>query len=110
MGRQQARGIPPEEIAYNIRKQAGAPVHFRDLLEGILTVGEGLEFSRGKLMARIHTDINLDPRFRYMGQGVWGLREWSRGAPEPEEPESEDSGGDGDDVGDDTEDSGEDAS
>ena len=70
------------DIAHQILRQEGNPIHFRDLINQVLAVKGGLIYSRGHAMAEVHTQINIDSRFTHMGKGIWGLTEWvpQRGA------------------------------
>ncbi len=65
------------DIAYQILKANGQPKNLRELMQEIFTV-KGLPLDDPRLMAAVHTQINLDNRFAYMGQGNWGLREWTQ--------------------------------
>lgn len=65
------------DIAYQILRQAGNPIHFRDLINQVLTEKGGPVYSRGHAMAEVHTQINIDSRFLHMGKGSWGLTEWA---------------------------------
>lgn len=82
--------LSPEDLAYEILKKAGSPMHYRDLFEEILKVREVPPEKQGRLMAEIHTQINLDPRFHYWGEARWGLREWVEQDSLREEPLDED--------------------
>lgn len=64
------------DIAYRILRQAGAPIHFRELINQVLTEKGGPIYSRGHAMAEVHTQINIDSRFIHQGKGNWGLTEW----------------------------------
>ena len=70
------------DIAYQILRQAGNPLHFRDLINQVLAEKGGPVYSRGHAMAEVHTQINIDSRFFHAGNGNWGLAEWvpQRGA------------------------------
>jgi DNA-directed RNA polymerase subunit delta len=64
------------DIAYQILRQAGSPVNFKELINQVLTEKGGQIYSRGYAMAEVHTQINLDSRFVNAGKGAWGLTEW----------------------------------
>jgi DNA-directed RNA polymerase subunit delta len=64
------------DIAYQILRKTGAPMHFRELIEQVLTEKGGPIYSRGYAMAEVHTQINIDSRFNHVGKGSWGLTEW----------------------------------
>lgn len=82
--------LSPEDLAYEILKKTGSPMHYRELFEEILRVKQVPPEKQGRLMAEIHTQINLDPRFHYWGDARWGLREWVEQDSLKEEPLEED--------------------
>jgi DNA-directed RNA polymerase subunit delta len=65
------------DIAYQILRQAGSPIHFRDLINQVLAEKGGSTSSRGHAMAEVHTQVNIDSRFLHVGKGSWGLVEWA---------------------------------
>lgn len=68
---------PTVDLAYQILKNAGSPMYYKDLIEEIIRI-KGLDAGNvGRLKARIHTEINLDHRFAHMGKGLWGLKKWA---------------------------------
>lgn len=64
------------DIAYQILRQAGSPMHFKELINKVLEEMGGPVYSRGQAMSEVHTQINIDSRFIHMGKGMWGLAEW----------------------------------
>lgn len=64
------------DLAHAILKEKGAPVYFRELFEEVMAIKPLSGKNREHIMAGIHTELNLDARFIYVGKGVWGLREW----------------------------------
>lgn len=85
------------EIAYQILFSSGKAIYFRDLISKILTTNGSQPVSRSQAITEIHTQINMDSRFIYYGQGMWGLAEWlprrkeenSNGGDEQEDQEEE---------------------
>ncbi|HEY3314507.1 MAG TPA: DNA-directed RNA polymerase subunit delta [Bacillota bacterium] len=73
----------PVELAYRILLQSGQPMYYKDLIDEVVKVktlspafaARGLNPTR--LMAEIHTEINMDNRFQHLGKGLWGLRRWA---------------------------------
>lgn len=65
------------DLAHAILKSKGVPLFFRDLIEQIMAIKPIPGKDKERIMAGIHTDLNLDGRFIHVGQGVWGLREWT---------------------------------
>lgn len=73
-------GLRPDmsvtDLAYTILKGRGKPIHFKELIQEIMRVKELNQENPGRLIAQIHTEINLDSRFLHQGNGEWGLRDW----------------------------------
>ncbi|MDI6823414.1 MAG: DNA-directed RNA polymerase subunit delta [Bacillota bacterium] len=73
------RRAPPStvDIACQVLREMGRPMHFRELCDEIMRRRQ--EAGSDNLhLARIYTDLNLDHRLTYLGEGNWGLREWQR--------------------------------
>jgi DNA-directed RNA polymerase subunit delta len=64
------------DIAYCILKSRGKPIHFKELIQEVMQVKAMNQANSGRLIAQMHTEINLDSRFVHQGNGEWGLREW----------------------------------
>lgn len=64
------------DIAFCILKNRGKAVHFKELITEIMSVKAINQENPGRLIAQMHTEINLDSRFIHQGNGEWGLREW----------------------------------
>lgn len=82
-----ARQTNEVELAFNILQQNSRPMYFRDLIAKVLEVKPGRHVSVSQAMAEIHTQINMDSRFVFMGKGMWGLNDWvpQRGVRQVEE-------------------------
>ncbi len=65
------------EAAYRILKARGEPMPLRELIEKAVQELQVETQPTARLMARIHTAVNLDPRFQYIRGGLWSLREWA---------------------------------
>ncbi|MCR4440650.1 MAG: DNA-directed RNA polymerase subunit delta [Peptococcaceae bacterium] len=65
------------DIAYQILKRSGSGKSFRELMQQVCAI-KGITPDNPQLMAAFHTQINLDNRFTYQGQGNWGLKEWTQ--------------------------------
>ncbi len=62
------------DAAYEVLKEHGQPMEVQDLLDETLRkLGQDRE---PKQAAKIYTDINLDVRFQYRGNAMWGLKDW----------------------------------
>jgi DNA-directed RNA polymerase delta subunit len=73
------RKAPPStvDIACEVLRKHNRPMHFRDLCDEILRHRQEAGYD-ALHVARIYTDLNLDHRLTYLGEGNWGLREWQR--------------------------------
>lgn len=70
------------DVAYQILREQKQPLHYRELIMATLErMGLDTNIS-GTRLAQIHTEINLDSRFAFLGKGMWGLQLW---APKTEE-------------------------
>ncbi|MFZ5816777.1 MAG: DNA-directed RNA polymerase subunit delta [Bacillota bacterium] len=77
-------GVPSElrpdmsvtDLAFTILKNYGKPMHFKQLISEVMRVKAINQENPGRLIAQMHTEINLDSRFIHHGNGEWGLREW----------------------------------
>lgn len=77
-------GVPSElrpdmsvtDLAFTILKNYGKPMHFKQLISEVMRVKAISQENPGRLIAQMHTEINLDSRFNHQGNGEWGLREW----------------------------------
>lgn len=64
------------DLAFTILKNYGKPMHFKQLISEVMRVKAIHQDNPGRLIAQMHTEINLDSRFIHHGNGEWGLREW----------------------------------
>lgn len=64
------------EIAFCLLKNRGKAIHFKELITEIMSIKAINQPNPGRLIAQMHTEINLDSRFIHQGNGEWGLREW----------------------------------
>ena len=69
--------MPVTDVAYSILKRKGQATHFRELIREILEIKRLTDQNQGRVIAQIHTEINLDSRFEHHGNGEWGLRDWT---------------------------------
>jgi len=62
------------DVAYEILKNTGNPMYYKDLYEAILQTGFEI---RGKDPAtNLIAHISIDPRFRRIKRGTYALKEW----------------------------------
>ena len=75
------------DLAHEVLAQEGRAMYFRDLITKVLEKKENQVHFLPHAMAEVHTQINMDSRFVYMGKGMWGLHEWvpQKGGAVPEE-------------------------
>lgn len=66
--------MPVTDVANYILEQRGQPMHFRDLIEEIIKIKPVNMENWPKTAAAIYTQLNLDTRFSYQGEGKWSLR------------------------------------
>jgi DNA-directed RNA polymerase subunit delta len=62
------------DIAFEILQAAGSPLNYHDLIEKVLN-RLNLPINAEQISS-VLTQINLDTRFAYTGQGEWGLKVW----------------------------------
>jgi DNA-directed RNA polymerase subunit delta len=67
--------LRPVDIAYDVLRDHGQPLLVHDLIERVLD--QLKQEPEARRMAQIYSDINMDVRFVYRGDGLWGLRDWS---------------------------------
>ena len=65
------------EIVYQLLKEKKTEQYFRELLKEALVRKNTPDYLMTQSMAELHTQINMDSRFEYKGQGKWGLSEWA---------------------------------
>lgn len=75
------------DVAFKILREVGEPLYFKDLIAKVLALKPRQTASTARAMADIHTQINLDSRFSYLGSGRWGLHQWKKGSRLQAEPE-----------------------
>jgi len=65
------------DVALAILKARQAPMHYRELIAEVLNQLGETPANPGLRLAQIHTEINLDSRFVFIGKGMWSLATWS---------------------------------
>lgn len=70
---------PVAEVAFRILSKRGTPMEWSELLDAVLEIKKpASEQTDGiKVRASMYTEINLDNRFNYVGDGLWGVRDWA---------------------------------
>ena len=64
------------EMTYQLLKKGKRAIYYRDLFQKVLGEQAIPAHSMARAMAELHTEVNMDGRFAYQGQGKWGLTEW----------------------------------
>lgn len=66
------------DVAYSILLQKGEPVYYKDLIEEVMKcMGRDMQTIDSYSISEIYTQINIDSRFFFKGNGMWGLSEWN---------------------------------
>ncbi len=71
------------DLAYRILLSNGQPMFYKELIEEVIRVKSrsqafaAANANPARLVAEIHTEINMDNRFQFLGKGQWGLRRWA---------------------------------
>jgi DNA-directed RNA polymerase subunit delta len=70
--------LPEVEIAYALLKLSNNQGrNLRELMQEVFAI-KGMPLDNPQNMAAVHTEITLDNRFNFLGQGNWGLKEWTQ--------------------------------
>lgn len=65
------------EVAAYILNEGKVPMYYKDLIMEILEKKQKNVQSVAESISEIYTQINMDSRFHYAGDGKWGLTEWN---------------------------------
>lgn len=68
--------VSPVDAAYNILKEKGLGINYRDLITKVIETQNIPVRSMSASISEIYTQMNMDSRFHYAGDGVWDLVEW----------------------------------
>ena len=52
-------------------------MHYKDLTMGVIEKKHKPVQSLFAAISEVYTHINMDSRFHYVGDGMWGLTEWN---------------------------------
>ncbi len=78
------------DIAYQFLLKKGEPVYYKDLVLHVIEKKAKPVQSLPRAISEVYTLINMDSRFHYTGQSMWGLTEWA--PPETKRSHSSSSG------------------
>lgn len=62
--------------AYSILKKRGTGLYYKDLIMKVIENRNIPVRSLSVTISEIYTQINMDSRFHYAGEGTWDLVEW----------------------------------
>ena len=65
------------DVAYYILNLANKPIFFKDLVMEVIEKKCKPVQSLSAAISEVYTLINMDSRFQYTGNGMWGLTEWN---------------------------------
>lgn len=65
------------DVAYDILSQRGTPVHYKELIMEVIDKKRKPVQSLPVAISEVYTLINMDSRFQYVGESLWGLTEWN---------------------------------
>ncbi|MDQ0339384.1 DNA-directed RNA polymerase subunit delta [Caldalkalibacillus uzonensis] len=64
------------DIVYQLLKEAKEPKPFDELFREVAELKGFSEEQSSSVIARLYTEINIDGRFKPVGDNLWGLRSW----------------------------------
>ena len=65
------------DVAYYILTLANKPIFYKDLIMEVIEKKCKPGQSLSAAISEVYTLINMDSRFQYTGDGMWGLTEWN---------------------------------
>lgn len=65
------------DVAYYILTLANKPIFYKDLIMEVIEKKCKPVQSLSAAISEVYTLINMDSRFQYTGDGMWGLTEWN---------------------------------
>ncbi|MBM7866534.1 DNA-directed RNA polymerase subunit delta [Heliobacterium gestii] len=71
------RRVSEMDVLFQLLKEKGENTHFRGLIVQALSRIGYEDPEDPKSIAAVYTQMNLDMRFVYFGNGLWGLRNWA---------------------------------
>ncbi len=80
------KNISETDIAFQLL-QNGVTMTSRELMAQVIAIKGISTADTARAMSRIYTALNLDSRFSFKGDGLWGLRDWKGEAPKKHDPD-----------------------
>ena len=70
--------ISEVDLAYQILSESGKdnPLYFKNLIREIIARKNKTVQNEAAVISEIYTMINMDSRFQYVKDGLWGLADW----------------------------------
>ena len=65
------------DVAYRILMTGGNPIHYKDLILEVIEKKHKPVQNVSAAISEVYTMINMDSRFQYRGDCMWGLTEWN---------------------------------
>ena len=65
------------DIAYRVLADFGEPLYYKTLITKVIEKKRKTVQSMTVAISEIYTMINMDGRFQFRGNGLWGLTEWN---------------------------------
>lgn len=85
-GKNPNKNLSETDIAFQLL-QNGITMTSRELMAQVIAAKGISTADTPRAMARIYTALNLDSRFSFKGDGLWGLRDWKGEAPKKHDPD-----------------------
>jgi DNA-directed RNA polymerase subunit delta len=77
LNREEIAELSMVDIVYTLLKEGNKePKPFQDLVSQVVKLKGITEKNKLDAMSRLYTEINIDGRFKGVGDNVWGLRSW----------------------------------
>ena len=79
MAKSDFKDISEIDLAYKILSDAGKnnPIHYKALILDVIEKKNKPVQNQAAAISEIYTMLNMDSRFQYAGEGMWGLVEWN---------------------------------
>ena len=65
------------DVAAYILHERKVPMYYKDLIMEVLEKRQKNIQALAEAISEVYTQINMDSRFHYAGDGKWGLTEWN---------------------------------
>jgi len=86
IGKNPNKNLNETDIAFQLL-QSGITMTSRELMAQVIAIKGISTADTPRAMSRIYTVLNLDSRFSFKGNGLWGLRDWKGEVPKKHDPD-----------------------